>query len=64
MTSQHAGFDAAAAYAVADLIHEIRLAEGGVPSETGVGANVLGNPLAAVVNLLQVRASRIPYQPL
>ena len=33
-------------------------------TETGKGANVLGNPLAAVVHLMQVLASQSPHQPL
>lgn len=32
--------------------------------ETGKGANVLGNPLLAVVHLMQVLASQLPHQPL
>ncbi len=32
--------------------------------ETGKGANVLGNPLSAVVHLMQVLASQSPHQPL
>jgi 2-keto-4-pentenoate hydratase len=32
--------------------------------ETGKGANVLGNPLAAVVHLMQVLASQSPHQRL
>lgn len=32
--------------------------------EKGKGANVLGNPLAAVVHLMQVLASQSPHQPL
>ncbi len=32
--------------------------------ETGKGANVLGNPLAAVVHLIEVLASQTPHQPL
>jgi 2-keto-4-pentenoate hydratase len=32
--------------------------------EAGKGANVLGNPLAAVVHLMQVLASQLPHQPL
>lgn len=40
------------------------LSEGGVARETGKGANVLGNPLAAVAHLIQVLASQLPYQPL
>lgn len=32
--------------------------------ETGQGANVLGNPLAAVAHLMQVLASQLPHQPL
>lgn len=40
------------------------LSEGGVVRETGKGANVLGNPLAAVVHLMQVLASQLPHQPL
>lgn len=40
------------------------LSEGGVVRETGKGANVLGNPLAAVVHLMQVLAVQLPHQPL
>ena len=40
------------------------LSEGGTVRETGQGANVLGNPLAAVVHLMQVLASQSPHQPL
>jgi 2-oxo-3-hexenedioate decarboxylase len=40
------------------------LSEGGVVCEAGKGANVLGNPLAAVVHLMQVLASQLPHQPL
>ncbi len=40
------------------------LSEGGVARETGKGANVLGNPLAAVAHLMQVLASQSPHQPL
>lgn len=40
------------------------LSEGRVVRETGKGANVMGNPLAAVVHLMQVLASQLPHQPL
>ena len=36
----------------------------GQPIETGKGANVLGNPLQALVHLMQVLASQLPHQPL
>ena len=42
----------------------LALSEGGVARETGQGANVLGNPLAAVVHLMQVLASQSPHQSL
>ena len=42
----------------------LALSEGGVARETGKGANVLGNPLAAVAHLMQVLASQSPHQPL
>ena len=42
----------------------LTLSEGDKLIETGVGANVLGNPLAAVVHLMQVLANQSPYQPL
>ena len=42
----------------------LALSEGGTARETGQGANVLGNPLAAVVHLMQVLASQSPHQPL
>lgn len=42
----------------------LALSEGGKLIETGVGANVLGHPLAAVVHLMQVLASQLPHQPL
>ncbi len=32
--------------------------------EAGKGANVLGNPLAAVMHLMQVLASQLPHQPI
>ena len=42
----------------------LALSEGNKLIETGVGANVLGNPLAAVVHLMQVLVSQSPHQPL
>ena len=36
----------------------------GQPIETGKGANVLGNPLQAVVHLMQVLETQLPHQPL
>lgn len=36
----------------------------GQEKETGKGANVLGNPLHAVVHLMQVLASQLPHRPL
>ena len=42
----------------------LALSEGGKLIETGVGANVLGNPLQAVVHLIQVLASQSPHQSL
>lgn len=42
----------------------LALSCGGQLIETGKGANVLGNPLAAVVHLMQVLASQLPHQPL
>ena len=42
----------------------LALSEGGKLQETGKGANVLGNPLQAVVHLMQVLASQSPHQPL
>ena len=40
------------------------LSEGGVARETGKGANVLGNPLAALTHLMQVLANQVPHRPL
>ena len=40
------------------------LSEGGVARETGKGANVLGNPLAALTHLMQVLAKQLPHRPL
>lgn len=42
----------------------LALSVDGRPIETGKGANVLGNPLAAVVHLMQVLASQSPPRPL
>ena len=42
----------------------LALSEDGVARETGQGANVLGNPLAAVVHLMQVLATQSPHQAL
>jgi 2-keto-4-pentenoate hydratase len=42
----------------------LALSEGGRLIETGKGANVLGNPLAAVVHLMRVLASQLPHRPL
>ncbi len=42
----------------------LALTKGGQLIETGVGVNVLGNPLAAIVHLMQVLASQSPHQPL
>ncbi len=54
------GADLQEALAVFTLV----LSEGGMARETGKGANVLGNPVAAVLHLMQVLASQSPYQPL
>ena len=45
-------------------VFTLALSCGGVWRETGKGVNVLGNPLAAVVHLMQVLASQSPHQPL
>jgi 2-oxo-3-hexenedioate decarboxylase len=42
----------------------LALSEGGKLIESGVGANVLGNPVAAVVHLMEVLARQLPYQHL
>ena len=42
----------------------LALSKDGELKETGKGANVLGNPLQAVVHLMQVLTSESLYQPL
>ena len=42
----------------------LTLSEGGVVREIGRGSNVMGNPLTAVLHLMQVLASQLPHQPL
>ena len=42
----------------------LALSRDGQAIETGKGANVLGNPLQAVVHLMKVLASQLPHQPL